>query len=187
MSGPHPAVRLLGGALATAALLLGPGATAASAHDRLVGITPAGDVPVATSPAHVAVELTRPPQALGTQVVVSGPDGGQASEGAVELRGTTVIQPLRDDLPAGTYTVQWRVTSADGHPLAGTSTFAVAAGGSPGTAPPGGDNSVLSEAADARPAAPDAGGLPSPVIWTAVGAILVAAAGMAVRRRRGRA
>ena len=44
------------------------------------------------------------------------------------MRGTTVTQPLAGGLPAGAYTVEWRVTSADGHPLSGTFGFTVAQG-----------------------------------------------------------
>ena len=54
-------------------------------------------------------------------------DAGQyLVDGAPVLVDDTVTQPLVADRPAGTYTVQWRVTSSDGHPISGTFTFEAA-------------------------------------------------------------
>jgi methionine-rich copper-binding protein CopC len=180
-------VRLLAAGLMTAALLLGPGVTAAFAHDALVAITPTGNSTLDTVPAQVTLEFSEPPQALGTRVLVSGPDGGQVSEGAVELRGTSVIQPLSGDLPAGNYTVQWRATSSDGHSLAGTSTFVIGPGTSAATGPPDIDPATPArKSADVVPAAPDEGGPSSPVAWTAGGAVLAAAGVLGLRKWRRR-
>ena len=180
-------LRLAAGALATAALLLGPGVTAASAHDSLVETAPAADATVDTAPAQVTLTFSGPPQALGTQVLVSGPDGTPASEGPAELGGTTVTQPLSDDLPAGTYTVEWRVTSADGHQLADTFAFTVTADASTATNPPEASSAgPVQDSADAGPTAPDSGGLSSPMAWTAGGAVLAAAAVLGVRQFRRR-
>ncbi|GAB3349430.1 copper resistance protein CopC [Modestobacter lapidis] len=178
---------MLTGALATAAVLLGSGAHTASAHDRLAETTPADGGTVGTPPAQVILQFSRPPLPLGAQVLVSGPGGTQVSAGAAELRGTSVVQPLLDGLPAGSYTVGWRVTSADGHPLSGTAGFIVDGAGTPATGPVAGDAGAPTRAAaDAGPAAPDAGGRPAPVAWTAVGALLLGAAvtvGRQLRRR----
>ncbi|WP_324276691.1 copper resistance CopC family protein [Blastococcus brunescens] len=125
-------VLLVAGAIAMAGLLLGPGVTTASAHDALVAVTPADGGTLETAPEQVTLEFSGSPQELGTRVLVTAPDGRPVSDGPVELRDTTVSQALAADLPAGTYTVEWRVTSADGHPLSGTSTFDLA-GGPPGS------------------------------------------------------
>ncbi len=178
---------LLAGCLASAVLVLGPGATPAWGHDALTGTAPVQEATVDTSPPQVRLEFTQPPQPLGGQVLVSGPDGASASRGAVEVDGTSVIQPLVRDLPSGSYTVEWRVTSADGHPLSGSFSFAVAglaaAGPSaPDAAPAGSAHAVP----DAGPAAPAPRSLSSPVIGTAVAAILAAGGLLVVRRRRTR-
>lgn len=184
---PRVLLRLTAGALTAAALLLGPGMTAASAHDELVGTTPASDATVGSPPAQVTLEFSGALQALGTQVLVSGPDGAQASQGAVELAGTTVTQPLSDDLPAGTYTVEWRATSADGHPLSGTFTFAVAAGASAATSPAEAvPADPVRESASAGPTSPGPSGVSAPMAWTAAGAVLAAAGVLGVRRIRRR-
>lgn len=125
-------LRVLVTAVAVLAFLL-TGAGAALAHDEVVATTPAAQASVATPPAAVELQLSSPPQALGTEVRVTAPDGSLVSVGAPEVRGTTVRQPLSDGLPAGGYTVEWRVTSGDGHPITGSSAFNVTAAASPST------------------------------------------------------
>lgn len=174
MTVPRFVVLLVAGAMATAALLFGPGTTTASAHDALVSVTPADGASLETSPEGVALEFSGRPQELGTRVLVTAPDGRPVSDGPVELLDATVSQPLAPALPAGTYTVEWRVTSADGHPLSGSSTFDVAEG--PAAPAPADPDEVTTATA-----AEDSGTLVSPVNLTAAGAVL--AAGVLVLRR----
>ena len=134
-SPPGRAVRALLTAVAALALLL-VGAMPASAHDEVVATTPTAQESLATPPSAVELELTAPPQVLGTVVRVTGPDGSVVSEGDPEVLDTTVRQPLAPGLPAGGYTVDWRVTSGDGHAITGSSTFTVATGASPVPAAP---------------------------------------------------
>lgn len=110
-----------------ALLVLLAGAPRAAAHNTLLGTDPADGSTVDTPPSHVTLTFDQPAQALGTEVVVLGPDGAVASTGSAELVDDTVAQALAGGLAAGTYTVQWRVTSADGHPLSGELTFTAAA------------------------------------------------------------
>jgi methionine-rich copper-binding protein CopC len=121
--------RLLLAGAAAVALVLGPVGSAA-AHDVLVGTAPGQDAAVETAPAGVTLRFSDAPQSLGTEVVVRGPGGAAVSEGAALVDGSAVRQSLRDGLPAGTYTVDWRATSADGHPLSGTFAFTVTEGAS---------------------------------------------------------
>ena len=122
----------------TAIVLLGlvSGATAASAHNSLASTDPADGATVAVAPAAVTLTFNEPAQALGSQIRVSGPDGAVVSTGDVVLSGSTVAEHLVDARPAGTYTVAWRVTSTDGHPVSGSFTFTAtgAAGASAATA-----------------------------------------------------
>lgn len=118
--------------LALAAALLGAGP--AHAHNSLLGTDPEDGSSVPTAPERVTLTFDQPAQALGTEVVVVGPDGATVSTGSPELVDSAVTQPLVADRPAGAYTVQWRVTSADGHPLSGELTFTAeaATGGAAG-------------------------------------------------------
>ena len=67
--------------------------------------------------------------AKGAQIVVTGPSG-PVQTGAPTVSGQSVRQALAADSPAGNYSITWRVTSEDGHPVTGTLHFtAQAAGG----------------------------------------------------------
>lgn len=127
---PAPAPRALAVVaavlLALAAVLLTAGR--ADAHNALLGTDPADGSTVDAPPASITLTFDQPAQALGTEIVVLGPDGSTVSEGTAELVDNTVSQALAADLPAGAYSVEWRVTSADGHPLSGALAFTAASG-----------------------------------------------------------
>lgn len=131
------------------------GAPAAQAHNTLRASDPADGAALATAPDRVTLTFDMPATALGTEVVVTAADGRVVSSGPAELVDATVAQPLAGELPAGGYTVQWRVTSADGHPIEGTYAFTAAAatlagtGGAPLPAP----EASPSDAASAEPTA----------------------------------
>ncbi|HEY0187519.1 MAG TPA: copper resistance CopC family protein [Cellulomonas sp.] len=124
-----PAPRLLAAlvALLLASVVLVAGAARAQAHNVFLGSDPADGAAVATAPERVTLTFDQPAQALGTEILVTDPEGTQVSDGAPELVDSTVSQALAGTLPAGTYTVTWRVTSADGHPISGTLTFTASA------------------------------------------------------------
>ena len=59
----------------------------------------------------------------------------ESAAGPVEVHDAVVTQPVAAGAPAGEYTVRWRVTSADGHPITGSFRFtATASGGGTGPA-----------------------------------------------------
>ena len=74
------------------------------------------------------------PAATCAAVTVVGPDGNLWSMGDPEVRGAVVSVGLRPLGPSGTYTVNYRVTSADGHVVSGSWSFAVTV---PSTGVPG--------------------------------------------------
>lgn len=168
----RPRLRRLTAAVGTAVVLSVLVAAPAAAHTALVAVDPADGSTVATTPAAVVLTFTEPAVALGTQVVVTGPRG-EVSAGAVRLVDNTVRQELVTGAPAGSYTVAWRVTSEDGHPITGQLSFTStsAGGGSASPAP-----------APARPGGPD---VPS---WAwlvlAVGVLGTAASTAVVLSRR---
>jgi copper resistance protein C len=126
-----------------AVLTLVVGAHPAAAHNSLVASSPAAGQTVAQVPAAVVLTFDEPAIAMGTQIVITGPSG-PAQAGAPRLVDNTVAQDIQAGAPAGDYTVTWRVTSVDGHPISGTFTFTAtdssagtpAAPGSPSDAPP---------------------------------------------------
>lgn len=128
------ALALLAGAL----LVLVP-ALPAQAHDRLEASSPADGSAVQAAPTSVVLTFSAPAIALGSEVVVTGPDGRVVSVGDAQFVDSTVTQPLAGELPAGQYRVDWRVTSSDGHPVSGTFGYtasAAAAGSAPAATSP---------------------------------------------------
>ena len=165
-------------AVVASVALLGIGVPAASAHDALTAATPADGAAVETAPADVVLEFSGVVQELGARVEVTGPDGTAVSTGDPEVVDRTLTQALSPDLPAGTYTADWRVTSADGHPISGTTSFTVTTGDpAAGSAPP------VREASSTEPADESSSGL-----WIGIGAgaVLLVALGVGARQLRGR-
>jgi copper resistance protein C len=115
--------------LAATALLVGA-ATAAEAHNILVGTSPAGGSTATIVPAQVRLTFDQPALAVGTEIIVTGRTG-QVQTGAAVLVNNTVTEHLRPGSPAGRYTVIWRVTSADSHTVSGKFSF-TASSPSPG-------------------------------------------------------
>lgn len=153
------------------ALLLLLGAAPASAHSGLTSTTPGEGAQVAEGPADVVLVFDEPVSTRLSKVEVTGPGGDTWQTGEPQVSGSTVRQPLGPLGPAGTYSIAYRVISADGHPVSGTSTFTLTAAGT-GTPPE-------------RAAAADTGSGSLPVL-PATGAGLLVVAGVAVwlRRRR---
>ena len=98
------------------------GASPASAHNTLIATNQADQVTVQSAPQAVVLTFDEPANAMGTQVVVTGPSG-QVQQGQPQLADNTITEDLQPGAPAGAYTVAWRVTSADGHPVSGTFSF----------------------------------------------------------------
>jgi hypothetical protein len=116
-------------------------------------------------------------------MTVVGPDGDLWSTGEPEVNGAIISVGVRPLGPSGTYTVNYRATSADGHVVSGSWSFqlTVAGTGTPGppvaeaSGPPAADASGNSEAT---------GGIP---VWPFfVGAVVIIGAGAwwAARRRK---
>lgn len=108
----------------------------ASAHNALVSTTPGDGKTVADPPSSVVLTFNEPAIATGTKVLVTEPEGASATAGDPKLVDNTVEQDLAAQLPAGEYEVEWRVTSADGHPINGRFTFTVRSGSAVTSASP---------------------------------------------------
>jgi copper resistance protein C len=108
--------------LAGTMLAVWVGASPVLAHNTLTSTNPADQEMVQSPPQAVVLTFDVSVIVTGTQVVVTGPSG-QVQQGEPRLAENTVSQDLQPGAPAGTYTVAWRVTSADGHPVSGTFSF----------------------------------------------------------------
>lgn len=164
--------RLVVTILLVAAMAAG-GPAVAWAHAVRVAAAPAPDAALTAAPSRVSATFNEQLQSDFAAMTVVGPDGNLWSEGAPQVQGAMVSIGVRPLGPAGTYTVNYRVTSADGHVVSGSWSFTMTVAGS-GTPGP---------AASASAHTPDSG-LP---VWPfVVGAVAVIACGalLALRRRR---
>lgn len=115
---------------AVLALLLGVAVPAAFAHARLQSASPTSGETLDTMPAEVRLvfdeDVNRP-----SSIAVQAPDGTLLAEGEAELDGAEAFATLEDPNLAGTYCVNYRIISADAHPVTGEYTFEVTAGDEP--------------------------------------------------------
>ena len=152
-----------------AGLVLALVAAPAYAHDALRSSNPGDGATLATAPSQVVLTFEEPPVELGTQVVVTGPDG-PVSTGTPRIVGDDVVADVQPQAPAGRYTVTWRVTSDDGHPVSGTFAFTAQAAAAAGSTLP---STVATpapvDAARREPLIPSWG-------WIAAGVIAIIAA-----------
>lgn len=121
------AIRLLLSGLMFVAVLLG--APQASAHTVLTGTDPGSDSTLEAGPARVTATFNEDLQPTFAAVTVVGPDGNLWSQGDTVVKGATAGVSLRPLGPSGRYTVNFRVTSEDGHVVSGSWSFTVRATG----------------------------------------------------------
>jgi methionine-rich copper-binding protein CopC len=157
--------RALAVVLAAAALLVGA-ATAAQAHNILVGTSPVDGSTAKVVPAQVVLTFNEPAMAVGTEIIVTGP-AGKVQSGAAVLVNNTVTERLQPGSPAGQYTVVWRVTSTDGHPVSGRFSFTA-------TSPSQGQRATATTATNSPTSTPaSTSGQSTTLWWVVVGAVVV--------------
>jgi methionine-rich copper-binding protein CopC len=114
-------------------LLCGP----ALAHAELVEAYPADGDALAESPDQVRLQFTEPIEAAFDPVKVYDQQGNRVDEddARVDPDDAKVLVTGLEELSEGSYTVEWRVTSIDGHIVDDRYQFAVtaSAGQSPNT------------------------------------------------------
>ncbi|NDJ91143.1 copper resistance CopC family protein [Mycolicibacter kumamotonensis] len=176
------AVRVaLTGMFALAALfaLVAPGV--AGAHAVLVSADPAGGAELTRGPDRVSATFNEQLQTSFAAMTVVGPDGHLWSTGETQVRGTVASVAVRPLGPAGTYTVNYRVTSADGHVVSGSWPFRLTVAGTGEPGPAVTDHGEAPPPIPRRYADPEAD-LP---IWPFVaGAVALVGAGLWLNRRR---
>lgn len=109
-----------------AAMLLVGAPVPASAHAALVGTDPGDGAVLDTAPASVTLEFNEP--VTRSEVVLTAPDGSPVPLD-VTARDREVVGTVTSEADQrGTYTIAYRVVSADGHPITGTSAFETTSG-----------------------------------------------------------
>lgn len=125
------AVNLL---LMTLALFAALTATPASAHAVRLSTDPAENAQLSVGPTRVSATFNERLQTTFAAMTVVGPDDNLWSVGDPQVQGAVISVGVRPLGPVGGYTVHYRVTSADGHVVAGSWSFRLT---SPGTGTPG--------------------------------------------------
>jgi copper resistance protein C len=169
--------RTLVASLGLAVLAMVGYASPALAHAELLRATPSDGDTLSEQPGEVRLFFDEPVRAEFDPIKVTDEEGNRVDgEDARTLSGDPdIVVASLDVLPEGSYTVEWRITSADGDPISGEYGFAV--------------DASAAVAQDEAPAAAqeeeaEGGSLPLGMI---LGALLVggiAVAGFVVLRRR---
>ncbi|MDT7763097.1 MAG: copper resistance protein [Mycobacterium sp.] len=164
--------------VATLSLALGlvvaalAGAGVASAHAVRVATDPVENTALAQGPQKVSATFNEKLQPQFAAMTVVGPDGNLWSTGDPLVDGAVISVSVLPLGPSGTYTVNYRVTSADGHPVSGSWPFRLTVSG---TGKPGPSASATSPSSD---------GLPVWPFFIAAALIVAVGALWAVRRQR---
>jgi copper transport protein len=109
-------------------------ASPANAHAVLLRTDPSPQTTLPEPPSAISLEFSEPVEVAFGAVRVFDVDGKRVPADSIRLadRDRQVILPV-EGLGDGTYTVTWRVASADGHPIFGGFTFYI---GAPSTISP---------------------------------------------------
>jgi methionine-rich copper-binding protein CopC len=189
----------LAGVLALAALWHTVCCTPAFAHARLVQERPASGVSLAEPPEQVRLRFNEPVDAEFDPVKVYDAEGDRVDEddARVDPDDARVLLAGLEDLPEGSYRVEWRVTSIDGHVIEDAYAFNVTpdagdtGGGSRAGAEDAGERGAQATAGE-DPAAGSSGGLDRSVLYSiltfgVLGLVVLAlVAASWLRRRRSR-
>lgn len=111
-----------------AAVVLAP--STAFAHADLASSNPQDGATIRIMPETITLTLSENVREPAF-VVVTGPDGTRVNSDDVAVSGDTVTATVDQPAPAGTYSVAYRIISADAHSVTGTLDFQVLAGPSP--------------------------------------------------------
>ena len=110
-----------------AAMIALAAAEQASAHAHLASAAPAPDSSIASAPKELDLTFSEQITLKFSGVKITGPGDAAVTttDGKLKDDGMTLMVPLADTLPAGKYSVEWHVLSADGHKARGKYGFTV--------------------------------------------------------------
>ena len=102
----------------------------ASAHSSEVLTNPDDGARLESLPAEATMAFGEAPETA--DVVLASPDG-KVHKLPSKIVGTVVLVRVPPSGPRGMYKLSYRVVSADGHPISGSSTFTITTGPTPST------------------------------------------------------
>src|SRR5688572_10483846 len=117
-----------------------PAARRATTHATLVSSEPAANAHVAAAPERIRLVFSEPVEgSLARVTLVAAPGSTIVLRAGADPRNVNAVIATVDSLAPGRYKVDWRVVSADGHPVTGSYGFALGdttLGASPAALPP---------------------------------------------------
>ncbi|HET7479980.1 MAG TPA: copper resistance protein CopC [Rubrobacteraceae bacterium] len=183
---------LLGLSVLWLLLLCGP----ALAHAGILKASPEYDEDVSKPPEQVRIRFNESVEAAFSPMEVFNQQGKRVDLDDANTdpdNSAVLVASLNPNLPSGTYTVKWRVTSADGHPINGKYKFTVKSAGEAGESQPAGTREQEQAASQEKPKPAARGGSGSGSstansVWLysgiGLGALaVVALVGVALQRR----
>ncbi|MGC5054417.1 copper resistance CopC family protein [Micromonospora sp. DT48] len=186
---------LLAATLTTVTLLLVP-AVPAAAHNTLKSATPPKNAQLTSLPKEITLEFMQELNPAYTTITLSDAAQQKVSTSEPAVTGTKGTITIDQVLTNGTYTVAYRVVSADGHPVQGSYQFTVAdptaspdAAASATTAPTAAPSTTPSSSTAASSAVAardtdDGPGAPLLIGGAILAAMIIAAGTVVVARRR---
>lgn len=123
----------------------------AGAHADFVSMSPAPGSVLATAPAEVTLRFSEDVTAMGSTIVIIDPTGRAVSLGDPRVQGPAITVDVRDWGAAGTYHVNFRVLSVDGHIVTDSRTFDFVPEGSGSTTDPYTEQDMATAAPEVSP------------------------------------
>jgi methionine-rich copper-binding protein CopC len=111
--------------LATSLLIVALSVTPAFAHSTVVSMNPAQDSIQTVAPTQVVITFAEKISPSGEGLTVTAPDGTRVDVGEATVSGTELSVKLGAIKSNGHYIVNYRVVSADGHPVEASAGFEV--------------------------------------------------------------
>ncbi|MGE0053714.1 MAG: copper homeostasis periplasmic binding protein CopC [Hyphomicrobium sp.] len=112
------------------ALCLMSASGAALAHAHLKASDPEKNAKIKAAPSHISLTFSEPIELNFSAVTITAPDKAEIKTGALshgkESDNHVVDAPVTIPDTAGTYSVNWRVLSKDGHKMKGSYQFSIA-------------------------------------------------------------
>lgn len=111
--------------IAALSIFMGFSIPAASAHTSVVATVPTYKSTLTAMPREISIEFTDPLMAIGTKkintITIAHPDGSELEISETIIEKNIIKAELPDaNYIDGTYTVSYRVVSADGHSISGS-------------------------------------------------------------------
>jgi len=152
------------------------GAPVAAAHTELLWSTPDNGSVLAAAPTEVVLTFVDDLLEAAVKVSITDESGTVVAKDVAQADGADVTVPWPADLPPGTYSVNYRVVSADGHPVSDSMTFSYR-GASSATVAVASTASLSPTGSVTAAATPSSG---QPVLPIIIALLVVFAAGVAV-------